>query len=136
MFEQEPSHGDKIKLVCMHGFIASYFNQAIVERDYAVIKEYVGWGHPNWSLAMFSDESYFSVTSSSGYQLLWRERGTRYAEKFVRKRDRYGPDVMVWAGIMYNGRTPRLIFECKEALHQTGIAERIFWIMFVFLGLL
>ncbi|GFW30041.1 hypothetical protein TNCV_1593591 [Trichonephila clavipes] len=32
---------------------------------------------------MFSDESRFSVTSDSGHQLMWKERGTRYAQKFV-----------------------------------------------------
>ncbi|GFU45568.1 retrovirus-related Pol polyprotein from transposon opus [Trichonephila clavipes] len=32
-----------------------------------------------------------NVTSDSGHQLLWRERGTRYAQKSVCGRDRYGP---------------------------------------------
>ena len=49
--------------------------------------------------------------SDSGHQLVWRERGTRYAQQYVHERDRYGPGVMVWAGIMYDGRTPLHIFE-------------------------
>ncbi|KAF8790128.1 hypothetical protein HNY73_005197 [Argiope bruennichi] len=53
-------------------------------------KENVGWDIQNWSRVMFSDESRFSVTSDSGHQLLWRERGTRYAQQFVSERDRRG----------------------------------------------
>ncbi|GFV11086.1 transposable element Tcb2 transposase [Trichonephila clavipes] len=60
---------------------------------------------------MFSDESRFRMTNDSGHQLLLRERGTRYAQKFVSERDRYDPGVMVWAGIMHNGRTLLHIFE-------------------------
>ncbi|GFW49598.1 hypothetical protein TNCV_2843791 [Trichonephila clavipes] len=46
-------------------------------------KRHVGWDHQNWFRVMFSDECRFSVTSDSGPQLLWRERGTRYAQRFV-----------------------------------------------------
>ncbi|GFU78967.1 transposable element Tc1 transposase [Trichonephila clavipes] len=84
---------------------------------------------------MFSEEYRFSVTCDSGHQLLWRERGTCYTQKFVCVHDRYGPGVMVWAGIVHNGETPLHILS-EEALHHNGIEERLFWIMFRFLGVL
>ncbi|GFX05799.1 hypothetical protein TNCV_5089891 [Trichonephila clavipes] len=59
-------------------------------------KEHVGWDDQNWSRLMFSDESRFS-TSDSSHQLLWRDHGARYAQKFVCERDRYGQGVMMWA---------------------------------------
>ncbi|GFV09550.1 HTH_Tnp_Tc3_2 domain-containing protein [Trichonephila clavipes] len=67
-------------------------------------KEHAGWDHQNCSLVMFSDESHFRVTSDSGHQLRQRERGTRYAQKFVWEHDRYGRGVMVWAGILRSSR--------------------------------
>ncbi|GFV34919.1 transposable element Tc1 transposase [Trichonephila clavipes] len=72
---------------------------------------------------MFSDEFRFSVTRDSLRQLLCRERGTRYAHKFVWERDRYGPSVMVWAGIMHIGLTPLHIFERGSVTSQQYFGE-------------
>lgn len=88
-------------------------------------QEHVGWDHQNWSRVMFSDESRFSLTSDSGHQLLWRECGKRYAPQFVSERDRYAPGVMVWAGIMHNGRTPLHIFERGSVTSQRYCNEII-----------
>ncbi|GFV32138.1 hypothetical protein TNCV_1674271 [Trichonephila clavipes] len=74
-------------------------------------KKHVCWDPQNCSRVMFSHENRFSVTSPSGHQLLCRERGTRSAQKFVWERDRYGPAVRVWVGILHNERTPLHIFE-------------------------
>ncbi|GFV73908.1 hypothetical protein TNCV_2641721 [Trichonephila clavipes] len=74
---------------------------------------------------MFSGENRFSMTCDSGHQLLWIERGTRYAQKSFCERDRYGPNVIVWAEIMHNSRTP------LQALRHNGITERLFRIMCV-----
>ena len=49
--------------------------------------EQIGWGHQQCSKEMFSDKSRFTLTSDFGHQLLWRERGTRYAQQHVRDRD-------------------------------------------------
>ncbi|GFU52482.1 transposable element Tcb2 transposase [Trichonephila clavipes] len=64
---------------------------------------------------MFSDESRFSVTSDSKHQLLWRERRTRYAQKFVNV---IGPGKMVCTGIMQNDRTPFHIFQRGSVTSQ------------------
>ncbi|GFU52479.1 transposable element Tcb1 transposase [Trichonephila clavipes] len=64
---------------------------------------------------MFSDESRFSVKSDSEHQLLWRERRTRYAQKFVNV---IGPGEMVCTGIMQNDRTPLHIFERGSVTSQ------------------
>lgn len=72
---------------------------------------------------MFSDESRFTVKSDSGHQLLWREKGTRYAPQNVHEADRYGRGVMVWAGIMHNGRTPLHIFDSSTVTSQRYYTE-------------
>lgn len=86
-------------------------------------KEHIGWGQQEWSRVMFSDESRFTVTSDSGHQLLWRERGTRYAPQNVQERHRYGQGVMVWAGIMHNAKTPLHIFERGTVTSQRYCRE-------------
>lgn len=88
-------------------------------------KEHIGWSHQQWSRVMFSDESRFTVMSDSGHQLVWRERGTRYAQQYVHERDRYGPGVLVWAGIMHNARTPLHIFERGSVTSQRYCTEII-----------
>ncbi|GFV24786.1 hypothetical protein TNCV_882541 [Trichonephila clavipes] len=49
---------------------------------------------------------------------------TRYAQNFVCKRDRYGPGLMVWAGIMHI-EEHRFTSFSKEALHRNCIADII-----------
>ncbi|GFR25328.1 hypothetical protein TNCT_199871 [Trichonephila clavata] len=61
----------------------------------------------------------FSVTNDSGPQLLWRDRGTCYAQRFVCERDPYDPGVMICSGIMHNDRTPLHIFERGTTLQRT-----------------
>ncbi|GFU41419.1 transposable element Tcb2 transposase [Trichonephila clavipes] len=67
---------------------------------------------------MFSEESHFSVIIYWGHQLLWRERGTRYSQKFVCERDLYYPDVMLWAAILHNGRTQLHMSELGSVTSQ------------------
>ncbi|GFX31015.1 transposable element Tcb1 transposase [Trichonephila clavipes] len=73
---------------------------------------------------MLSDESRLGVTSYSGHQLLWRERRTRYAQKNC-EHNRYGQGVMLWTGIMHNGRTPLHIFERGSVTSQRYCTEII-----------
>ncbi|GFU00248.1 transposable element Tcb1 transposase [Trichonephila clavipes] len=55
---------------------------------------------------LFSDESRFSLSSDCRRQLIWRESGTAYRPENVQEKDRYPTSsIMVWAGIMINGRT-------------------------------
>ncbi|GFV79737.1 hypothetical protein TNCV_1725621 [Trichonephila clavipes] len=53
-----------------------------------------------------ADESRFSLSSDCRRQLIWRERGTAYRPENIQEKDRYPTcSMMVWAGIMINGRT-------------------------------
>ncbi|GFT07713.1 transposable element Tcb1 transposase [Trichonephila clavipes] len=53
-----------------------------------------------------SDESRFSLSSDCRRQLIWRESGTAYRPENIREKDRYPTfSIMVWAGIIINGRT-------------------------------
>ncbi|GFV09437.1 hypothetical protein TNCV_3158351 [Trichonephila clavipes] len=52
------------------------------------------------------DESRFSLSSDCKRQLIWRESGTAYRPENIQEKDRYPTcSIMVWAGIMINGRT-------------------------------
>ncbi|GFV77168.1 transposable element Tc1 transposase [Trichonephila clavipes] len=51
-------------------------------------------------------ESRFSLSSDCRRQLIWRESGTAYRPENIQEKDRYPTcSIMVWAGIMTNGRT-------------------------------
>ncbi|GFV31265.1 transposable element Tcb2 transposase [Trichonephila clavipes] len=50
-------------------------------------------------------ESRFNLSSDCRRQLIWRESGTAYRPENIQEKDRYPTcSIMVWAGIMINGR--------------------------------
>ncbi|GFX60485.1 transposable element Tc1 transposase [Trichonephila clavipes] len=52
------------------------------------------------------NESRFSLSSDCRRQLIWRESGTAYRPENIQEKSRYPTcSIMVWAGIMINGRT-------------------------------
>ncbi|GBN66041.1 Transposable element Tc3 transposase [Araneus ventricosus] len=65
-----------------------------------------------WATVLFTDKSRFSLNTDSRCTFIWLEPGTRYLPSNVREIDHYGGGgLMVWAGIMLNGRTPLHVFE-------------------------
>ncbi|GFX79503.1 transposable element Tcb2 transposase [Trichonephila clavipes] len=69
-------------------------------------REHHNWTEQDWTCVLFSDESRFSLSSDCRRQLIWRESGTAYRPKIIQEKDRYPTCIiMVWAGIMINGRT-------------------------------
>ncbi|GFS71485.1 transposable element Tcb2 transposase [Trichonephila clavipes] len=88
-------------------------------------------GHLNWSLkhqhrsvgewanVMFSDESRFSLSSDSGWTTIWRERGTRFEPRNITERHHFpSRGVMVWAGIVMDGRTDLHFFDTGSVTAQ------------------
>ncbi|GFW15792.1 transposable element Tc3 transposase [Trichonephila clavipes] len=79
-----------------------------------------------WIRVLFTDESRFSTRSDSQRVLIWREIGTWFYTGNIKERHHYGgPGVLVWGGIMLNGRTELHIFDrgsvigdryCEEVL--------------------
>ncbi|GFW29977.1 transposable element Tcb1 transposase [Trichonephila clavipes] len=68
--------------------------------------EHHNWTEQDWACVLFSDESRFSLSSDCRRQLIWRESGTAYRAENIQEKDRYPTcSIMVWAGIMINGRT-------------------------------
>ncbi|GFX46632.1 transposable element Tcb2 transposase [Trichonephila clavipes] len=74
--------------------------------------------HKNWTTvngvvsSLFTDENRFSTRSDSQRVLIWREIGTRFYTSNIKERHHYGgPGVLVWRGIMLNGRTELHIFD-------------------------
>ncbi|GFY05052.1 transposable element Tcb2 transposase [Trichonephila clavipes] len=69
-------------------------------------REHQNWTEQDWACVLFSDESRFSLSSDCRRQLIWRESGTAYRPENIQEKDRYPTySIMVWAGIMINGRT-------------------------------
>ncbi|GFW03312.1 uncharacterized protein TNCV_464261 [Trichonephila clavipes] len=69
-------------------------------------REHHNWTELDWACVLFSDESRFSLSSDCRRQLIWRESGTAYRPEKIQEKDRYPTcSIMVWAGIMINGRT-------------------------------
>ncbi|GFU75706.1 transposable element Tcb2 transposase [Trichonephila clavipes] len=69
-------------------------------------REHHNWTEQNWACVLFSDESRFSLSSDCRRQLIWRESGTAFRPENIQGKDRYPTcSIMVWAGIMINGRT-------------------------------
>ncbi|GFX01238.1 transposable element Tcb1 transposase [Trichonephila clavipes] len=69
-------------------------------------REHNNWTEQDWACVLFSEESRFSLSSDCRRQLNWRESGTAYRPEIIQEKDRYPTcSIMVWAGIMINGRT-------------------------------
>ncbi|GFY08781.1 latrophilin Cirl [Trichonephila clavipes] len=69
-------------------------------------REHHNWTEQDWACVLFSDESRFNLSSGCRRQLIWRESGTAYRPENIQEKDRYPTcSIMVWAGIMINGRT-------------------------------
>ena len=69
------------------------------------------WSTTDWSRVLFTDESRFCLESDSRRVTIWREQNTRTKPENIRERHRYkGGGIMVWAGIILNGRTDLHIF--------------------------
>ncbi|GFU37358.1 transposable element Tcb1 transposase [Trichonephila clavipes] len=69
-------------------------------------REHHNWTEQDWACVLFSDESRFSLSSDCRRQLIWRESGTAYRKENIQEKDPYPTcSIMVWAGIMINGRT-------------------------------
>ncbi|GFV53094.1 transposable element Tcb2 transposase [Trichonephila clavipes] len=69
-------------------------------------REHHNWTEQDWACVLFSDESRFSLSWDCRRQLIWCESGTAYRPENIQEKDRYPTcSIMVWAGIMINGRT-------------------------------
>ncbi|GFW76741.1 transposable element Tcb1 transposase [Trichonephila clavipes] len=69
-------------------------------------REHPNWTEQDWACVLFSDESRFSLSSDCRRQLIWRESGTAHRPENIQEKDRYPTcSIIVWAGIMINGRT-------------------------------
>ncbi|GFW02791.1 transposable element Tcb2 transposase [Trichonephila clavipes] len=78
-----------------------------------------------WSRVLFTDESRFSTRSDSQRVLIWREIGTRFYTSNIKERHHYGgPGVLVWGGIMLNGRTELHIFD-RGSVIGDGYCEEV-----------
>ncbi|GFX69978.1 transposable element Tcb2 transposase [Trichonephila clavipes] len=69
-------------------------------------REHHNWTEQDWACVLFSDESRFSLSSDCRSQLIWRGSGTAYRPENIQEKDLYPTcSIMVWVGIMVNGRT-------------------------------
>ncbi|GFS76288.1 transposable element Tcb2 transposase [Trichonephila clavipes] len=69
-------------------------------------REHHNWTEQDWACVLFSDERRFSLSSDCRRQLIWRENWYCLSSENIQEKDRYPTCIiMVWAGIMINGRT-------------------------------
>ncbi|GFU34359.1 transposable element Tcb2 transposase [Trichonephila clavipes] len=70
------------------------------------------WSMVQWVIVLFTDEPGFRLNTDSPPTFIWRETGTRYLPSNVREINNYGGGcLMVWEGILLDGRTPLHVFE-------------------------
>ncbi|GBO24609.1 Transposable element Tc1 transposase [Araneus ventricosus] len=75
-------------------------------------REHKDWSMDQWATVLFTDESRFSLNTDSRRTFIWRVPGTRYLPSNVREIDHHGGGgLMVWTGIMLDGRTPLHVSE-------------------------
>ncbi|GBN98117.1 Transposable element Tcb2 transposase [Araneus ventricosus] len=75
-------------------------------------REHRDWSVDQWATVLFTDEFRFSLNTDSRRTFIWRKPGTSYLPSNVREIDHYGGrGLIVWAGIMLDGRTPLHVFE-------------------------
>ncbi|GFV08624.1 transposable element Tcb1 transposase [Trichonephila clavipes] len=95
-------------------------------------REHHIWTEQDWACVLFSDESRFSLSSDCRRQLIWRESGTAYRPENIQEKDRYPTcSIMVWAGIMINGRT-RLHVVANGTMTGQRYIDEVLLLMFVF----
>ncbi|GFU71928.1 transposable element Tcb2 transposase [Trichonephila clavipes] len=86
--------------------------------------EHHNWTEQDRACVLFSYESRFSLSSDCRRQLIWRESGTAYRPENIQEKDRYPTcSIMVWAGIMINGRTRLHVVENRTMTGQRYIDE-------------
>lgn len=89
---------------------------------FAWCRQHRDWSMEQWATVLFTDESRFSLQPDSRRTFIWREPGTRYLPSNVREIDNYGGGgVLIWAGIMLDGRTPLHVFDGGSV---TGVRYR------------
>ncbi|GFW05105.1 transposable element Tcb2 transposase [Trichonephila clavipes] len=77
------------------------------------------WSVGEWVNVVFSDESRFSPSSDSQWVTIWREHGTRFEPRNITERHPFSSrGVMVWAGIMMDGRTDIHFFDTGSVTAQ------------------
>ncbi|GFX71997.1 transposable element Tcb2 transposase [Trichonephila clavipes] len=90
-------------------------------------REHHNWTEQDWACVLFSDESRFSLSSYCRRQLIWRESGTVYRPENIQEKDLYPTcSIMVWAGIMINGRTRLHVVANGTMTGQRYIDEVLF----------
>ncbi|GFT14086.1 transposable element Tcb2 transposase [Trichonephila clavipes] len=72
-----------------------------------------------WANVMFRDECRFSLSSDSRRVTIWRERGTCFEPRNIIERHHFpSMGVIVWAGIMMDGRTDLHFFDTGSVSAQ------------------
>ncbi|GFV62390.1 transposable element Tcb2 transposase [Trichonephila clavipes] len=98
-------------------------------------REHNNWTEQDWACVLFSDDSRFSLSSDCRRQLIWRESGTAYRPQNIQEKERYPTcSIMVWAGIMINGRTRLHVVANGTMTGQRYIDEVLLLHVRLFLG--
>ncbi|GFU60075.1 transposable element Tcb1 transposase [Trichonephila clavipes] len=100
------SKSDSSEKTTLYQFLRGSMLMRPLQTHPSMCREHHNWTEQDWACVLFSDESRFSLSSDCRRQLIWRESGTAYRPENIQEIDRYPTcSIMVWAGIMINGRT-------------------------------
>ncbi|GFW98755.1 transposable element Tcb2 transposase [Trichonephila clavipes] len=81
--------------------------------------KHLHWSVGEWANVMLSDESQYSLSSDSRRVTIWRVHGTRFESRNITERHHFLPrGVMVWTGIMMDGRTDLHFFDTGSVTAQ------------------
>ncbi|GFW28156.1 transposable element Tcb2 transposase [Trichonephila clavipes] len=82
-------------------------------------REHKNWTTDQWSRILFMDESRFSTRRDSQRVLIWKDIRTQFYPSNIKKKHSYSDHgVLVWGGIMLNGRTELHIFNRGSAIRD------------------
>ncbi|KFM60781.1 Transposable element Tcb2 transposase, partial [Stegodyphus mimosarum] len=85
-------------------------------------RQHSDWSTEQWATVLFIDEFHFNLNTDSRRTFMRREPGTHYLPSNVREINNYGGGgVMVWAGIILDGRASLHVFDRGSV---TGVRYR------------
>jgi transposase len=85
----------------------------------AFAEKYYSWTAKQWSQVLFSDESLFETSQSSGRLVRRSSKSDRYSEKFTSKTKRFPPKLMVWGCFSADGRGSISVLPRNQMMDST-----------------
>ena len=93
--------------LCLHSRVAAKkpsLTTQMKHRRVVFAKKYQHWTSKQWGSVLFSDESLFKTSQTTGRLVRRGQDSDRYLEKYTSKSTRFCPSLMVWGSFCSNGK--------------------------------